>query len=305
MIPAIVNARGGSADEARAALDEAGCFDVQLVEPPAIAEHIQRAVDAGAARVTVAGGDGTIGTAAAILAGTRIEMAVVPGGTLNHCARDPGVPTDGAEAVRAAASGVVRGVDVGYVNQRLFLNTCSAGAYVTFVRARERLEPRLGYHLASVAAFVRIAAHLSRFSVELEVNGQTRRYRTPLVFIGVGERDLKLPHLGGRTPNGGHGLHVLVLRGKTRARLFALALAAAARGVRSVARTPDLEAFLVDRVRIDMPRRRGNVAVDGEIVAMSAPLDFRIARDALRIVVPAPVSTPPTTDTRTSAVQAW
>jgi len=35
-----------------------------------------------------------------------------------------------------------------------------------------------------------------------------------------------------------------------------------------------------------MPRPLGTVAVDGELVAMRGPLHYRIARGALRVVVP-------------------
>jgi hypothetical protein len=47
-------------------------------------------------------------------------------------------------------------VDGATVNGRLFLSTSSVGAYVTFVRARERIEPRVGYHIASAVALLRL-----------------------------------------------------------------------------------------------------------------------------------------------------
>src|SRR6185295_17092357 len=109
-------------------------------------------------------------------------------------------------------------------------------------------------------------------------------YRTPLVFIGVGERELKLPMLGGRTEGGRSGLHVLIVRGRTRARLVALAFAAAARGTRAVNRTPHLDSFLVDRCTIE--QRHSTVAVDGEVVKIDSPLEYQLGREALKLVVP-------------------
>ena len=94
--------------------------------------------------------------------------------------------------------------------------------------------------------------------------------------------------LGSRVPDGRSGLHVFVVRGRTRAALFALALVAAARGVRHVRRTPRLDSFLVDRVRIELRRPRGNVALDGELVPAMAPLVYEIRRDALVVAAPAP-----------------
>jgi diacylglycerol kinase family enzyme len=157
---------------------------------------------------------------------------------------------------------------------------------VTFVQWRERLEPRFGYWLASIVAGVRMLIRLRTFRVTLEVDGVEREYRTPLVFIGVGERELKIPTLGKRVPNGRRGLHVIVLRTRSGARAVATALAAAARGIERVSRTPELDAYFVEECTITAPFRK--LAVDGELVTMRGPLHYSIARDALRVVVPEP-----------------
>jgi diacylglycerol kinase family enzyme len=288
-IPAILNTASGTADEARAALAESGAFDVHEVEPKKIASTVKALVADGARRVLVAGGDGTIATAAAALVETPAELAVLPGGTLNHFARSLGISTVAAEAVELASSEACRGVDVGMVNGRVFLNTSSVGAYVRFVRVRESLERTFGYRIASAMAAFQILFTLRLMAVEVVVDGRKRIYRTPLVFIGVGERELQLPALGQRIPNGRRGLHVMVVRGRSRARLLALGLATVARGLDSVSRTPEFESFIVDDLRIDM-NGMGTVAVDGEIVNLSAPLQYELKRDALTVVCPPPES---------------
>jgi diacylglycerol kinase family enzyme len=284
-IPAIVNVASGTAEAAQAALAESDAFDVHAVQPDAIASTVRELVAAGARRVLVAGGDGTIATAAAALVESPAELAVLPGGTLNHFARDLGISTVAAEAVALASGKACRGVDVGQVNGRIFLNTSSVGAYVRFVRIRESLERSFGYRLASAFAAFRILFTLRFMAVEVVVDGQKRIYRTPLVFIGVGERGLQLPALGQRLPEGHRGLHVMVVRSRSRARLLALGLAAVARGMDSESRTPEFESFVVDDLRIDM-RGMGTVAVDGEIVQLTAPLEYRLVRDALTVVCP-------------------
>ncbi|HEU4723170.1 MAG TPA: diacylglycerol kinase family protein, partial [Gemmatimonadaceae bacterium] len=223
-IPAIVNVASGTAEEARKVLDQSEEFEVHAVQPDEIATAIRKSVDAGARRILVSGGDGTIATAATELLNSRVELAILPGGTLNHFARDLGVSTEAAEALELAIEGECRGVDVGVVNGHVFLNTSSVGAYVRFVRIRERLERRFGYRIASALAALRILFQLRDFAVEVEVEGKPRIYRTPLVFIGVGERELQLPTLGRRVADGQRGLHVMVVRGRSRARVLALAL---------------------------------------------------------------------------------
>lgn len=284
-IPAFVNPTAGNASDVDRALRSAGSFDVRDVAPDEVTQAVERAVGEGATRVAVAGGDGTVSAAAAALARTPVELAIIPAGTFNHFAKDHGIPEDVDDACALASAGRVIDADVAWVNGRLFLNTSSVGAYANFVRVREAREPRLGYWLASIYAMGRTLVRLHPFLARVETNDVERAYETPLVFIGVGERELKLPTLGSRMENGRPGLHILIVRGRTRARVVALAFAAAARGTRAASRTPHLESHLVSRCVVE--QRHSTVAVDGEVVTLRSPLEYELGRGALRLVVPA------------------
>jgi diacylglycerol kinase family enzyme len=284
-IPALINRRAGTAAEARDALGLSGAFDVHEVEPDAIATTIHDLVHAGARRVLVAGGDGTIATAAAALLETPAELAIVPGGTLNHFARDLGISTVAAEAVELAASTGVRAVDVGMVNGRVFLNTSSVGGYVRFVRTRENLERSFGYRLASAFAAIRMLFSVRRMGVEIDIDGRKQIFRTPLVFIGVGERELQFPVLGKRVADGRRGLHVMVIRGRSGGRLLAIGLLAIIRGLDAVSRSGHFDTIIVDRLRITM-QGGGYAALDGEVIMLDTPLEYELRRDALSVVCP-------------------
>jgi diacylglycerol kinase family enzyme len=91
-IPAHVNPGSGSARAALEALERHPGFDVRLTSPERLTVALRQAVSTGASRVLVAGGDGTISSAASVLARTSTALAVLPGGTLNHFARDHGSP---------------------------------------------------------------------------------------------------------------------------------------------------------------------------------------------------------------------
>jgi diacylglycerol kinase family enzyme len=286
-IPAIVNVRSGTAEQALKALEVSGLFEIHSVEPTQIADVVKQLVARGTKRILVAGGDGTIGTAAGVLVGTDTELAVLPGGTLNHFARDLGIGGAADEALRIATGTSVRGVDVGVVNGHVFLNTSSVGAYVRFVRMREQLEARLGYAVASFIAALRILVQAPVIGVELEVDGHKHVYRSTLAFIGLGERELKVPSLGNRVHGGKRGLHVMVVQGRSRARFFALALAAVARGVSRMSHNPEFDSFIVDGLQLDV-HRDSAIAVDGEIVRVHPPLEYSLKRDALRVVCPIP-----------------
>lgn len=284
VIPAFVNPTAGKAAEIDETLRRAGAFDVMRVAPGQLTQAVRDAIDRGARRVVAVGGDGSVSAVAAALARTDVELAIIPAGTFNHFARDHGIPTDLRAACDVARAGRVIAADVGWVNGRLFLNTSSVGVYANYVRIRERWEPRVGYWLASAWAITRTFARVQPFRISFETEHVDREYVTPLVFIGLGERELKLPTLGNRVDDGRPGLHVLIVRGRTRARLVALAFAAAARGTYASTRTPHLDGYLVDRCVIE--QRHSTVAVDGEIVTLQSPLRYEIWRSALRLVVP-------------------
>jgi diacylglycerol kinase family enzyme len=284
-VPAIVNVKSGSADAAREALEVSGAFDLHAVEPDALDSTVRDLVKRGAKRILVSGGDGTIATAAAALLGSGTELAILPGGTLNHFARDLGISTVAAEAVELAASPGTRTVDVGVVNGRVFLNTSSVGGYVRFVRTRERLERHFGYRLASAFSALRLLATVRRMGVEIEVDGRARIFRTPLVFVGVGERELEFPVLGGRVPDGRRGLHIMVVKERSRLRMLGIGATAVMRGLHAVSRSGHFEAVIVEKARITM-KGQGWVAVDGEIALLDTPLEYELRHGALSVVCP-------------------
>jgi hypothetical protein len=99
-----------------------------------------------------------------------------------------------------------------------------------------------------------------------------------------------LPKLGARVEEGRRGLHVMVVQSRSAGRILALAFAAAARGVRAASRTPEMQSFIVDHVRIE-PRSgvlTWNIGVDGEIIRVTPPLEYRLVSDAVKVVVAGP-----------------
>jgi len=282
-IPAFVNPKSGTAEGARKAL-ASGPFDVHEVQPENLESQISAEVKKKPKRILIAGGDGTIRTAVEAVAGTGIELAVLPSGTLNHFAKDHELPANLDEAAKVAAGPAVGPVDVGRVDKNLFHGTSSIGAYVQFMRHRDRLESKLGYKVATFVAGIWTFFTMPTIAVELQVEGNAQIYRTPLVFIAVGERELKIPTLGGRVKNGKRGLHVMVVRGRRRARLFFLALDAFSRGVKTASREPELDAFIVDHCKISMRRGRTRISFDGESQAANTPLEYQLEKDILLLV---------------------
>ena len=286
-IPAFVNPEAGSAKAAIEALEEAEGFDLHLAPPGELPALLAKEVAATTPRVLVAGGDGTLAGAASVLAGTGTALAVLPGGTLNHFARDHGLPAEPAEALAVARSGTVTTVDVGYVNGEIFINTSSVGAYTRYVRTRDRLERRFGYWAASLLAGLRILFTLRPMPVALGVNGSTRVCTASLVFVGVGERKLGIPGLGQPADQGRRGLHVVLPRGRRQTRRFARAFARLDSGGVVEPKPLGVDTAVVDRLVLALRSRSAEVATDGEVRRIATPLEYRFAPDALRVVTPA------------------
>ena len=130
--------------------------------------------------LAIAGGDGTVATAAAAAIDADIPLAVFPAGTFNHFARDIGCATT-ADTIRAITTGSVTRVDVAYLNdERVIINTASIGAYPHFVHTRERLQRRISKPLAG--AYAMLHTFLRDPSVRISVDG--RQVRTSLFLVG-------------------------------------------------------------------------------------------------------------------------
>lgn len=251
----------------------------------ALVQLAQKYRDEKAARVIAAGGDGTVNAVASVLAGSGVALGVLPLGTLNHFARDLGIPDELGEAVRVALGGHVREIDVGEVNGRVFINNSSLGLYPAMVLRRERQRRRLGrskWHAMLWAAHNVLRAH-PFLNLNLEVAGVAHRRRTPFLFVGNNVYRMQGFDIGVRERLDAGVLSLYLAHRRGRLGLLLLALRAL---LGRLYRGNDFEAATATRLRIDSRHRRVLVARDGEVEAMELPLDYRIRPRALRVVVP-------------------
>jgi diacylglycerol kinase family enzyme len=262
---------------------------VQSVPAERMRDAVERAAaDRDVEAVVVGGGDGTLNTAANVMAAVAKPLGVLPLGTLNHFARDLGVPADLEEALGVVASGDVRPVDVGDVNGRVFLNNCSIGLYVDAVRQREALRAVHGW--ARWTAMARGAwAALRRFRVfhlTLHLPGGARRLRTPQLVVANNRYDTRLLALGRRARLDAGELWVYAARDRGRFAFLRLAWRAL---VGRLEEEQDFEAEATPEVAIHERRsgRRIFLATDGELDEARAPLRFSSRPGALRVFVPA------------------
>jgi diacylglycerol kinase family enzyme len=252
----VINPRSGpgdSADELRAAAERMDVETHLLGEGEDPGEVARKAPEGP---LGIAGGDGSLAAVAEVALERGSPFVVVPSGTLNHFARDVGLDRDDLEGAVRAFSGREIRVDVGRVNDRLFLNNVSLGLYarlvheededVSFARMRALWmllkQPRgLGVRVDGTPAHARVLV-VSNNAYKLHV-------------LSIGERE--------RIDEG--RLHIYLAHG--------------------FLPTSWEERSCTDLV---IEAREGSLeaAIDGEPEMLETPLEFRIEPSALRVLLP-------------------
>ena len=167
-----------TADELRRLLPDA---DVRELDDPSELEAVLEAAagQPGTKALGACGGDGTLSWAASVAVAHRLPLVAVPGGTLNHLARDLGL-TEADDTAAAVKAGEAVEVDLPRIDGRPFLNTASFGSYAELVDMREVLEDRIGKWPAMAVATVRVLRRATPFEVELD--GEP--HQIWMIFIG-------------------------------------------------------------------------------------------------------------------------
>jgi YegS/Rv2252/BmrU family lipid kinase len=251
---------------------------------------VRAALDGGAPVLMAGGGDGTINEVASALLqhprGGEVDLGVLPLGTLNHFAKDLGIPLELDQAAAVAVRGRTAAVDVGEVNGRLFLNNSSIGLYPDIVHERERTQARLGRGKWSAFAWATLAA-LRRFpthTVTLQSEGREVARRTPFVFVGNNDYDLAGFDIGARPCLDRGELCVWVAHHTGRLGLLWFALAAL---LGLLERVHGLDHLRTSQLTIATHSPRLRVSTDGEQEELDTPLRYRSRPKALRVRVPA------------------
>ena len=258
--------------------------DIRLADGSSIARGAADALEEGANVIVAAGGDGSVSAAASAVAGSDATLGVIPLGTLNHFAKDLGIPLDLAKAAQVIAAGRDAAVDVGEVNGRPFINNASVGMYASLVSQRAEMQQiGRGKWIAHGVAALHVWRRYQRLRVALDVDGTRRTARTPFVFVGNNEYQLSGFELGGRKLLAGGRLHVCMAPGMSRRGVAWLIIAAV---FGDVCRLDGFESFSAETVALDAGAGRVQASVDGEVVTLENPLTFRIKPRALRVMVP-------------------
>jgi diacylglycerol kinase family enzyme len=275
-------------------------FHLTVVEDPAqlaaTAREILSAAQASGGTIVAAGGDGTINTVAAIAVGSGCPFGVLPQGTFNYFGRTHGIPEALGEAVEALLSATVQPVQVGVVNERIFLVNASIGLYPQIIEEREADKKQFGRsRLVALLSMIKTALGAPQYlHIRLALDGREHKMRTPMLLVGnnslqIGQlglaplsealEDGKLAAIAPRSV-GKLGMLGLLVRG-------ALGRLGDAANLHSWC----FEQMTVKQVTLYGKRRRIKVALDGEVTHLDTPLRFSVITDRLLLLKPAATGT--------------
>lgn len=249
------------------------------------AELARRAAEGSPAIVVAAGGDGTVSAVADALAGSDAALGVLPLGTLNHFATDLGLPMDLGGAASVLADGRTVPVDLGEVNGRTFVNNSSLGLYPRIVEERLR-QQRIGHAKWPALAWATLKVVFRRhphLHVRIDSPERTTEGKSQFVFVGNNRYRFGGTSFGDRDGIDDGRLSVFASERSGRLDLLGLIVRAIVGRLDSA---PAFREFETGGLTVKTRRETVRVALDGEVVTMEPPLEYRIRRRALKVRVP-------------------
>lgn len=260
---------------------------LSLNDPSQLSETVRQVVarDRQPDVVVAVGGDGTINTVAQQLMHSRIALGIIPMGTFNYMARALGIPPDPLAAAQVMVSGQRRAVHVGQVNQWIYVNNASIGLYPYLIEQREQDNKRFGrlQAVAKLSGFVTLLRTHRNLRLRMRVDGLGEPVVSPVIFFGNNQLQLADMKLSLSECAAAGRLAVIAVRPVKRLDMLRLMVRMQ---LGTFEQAPEVEAFCADEVVIDSRQASIRVAIDGEVRDASTPLTFRVAREALQVMVP-------------------
>ena len=227
--------------------------------------------------IGVIGGDGTISAIAGMVTDTRAILAPLPGGTLNHFSKDLNIPQNMDEALARLSHAKVHQIDVGVVNEKVFINNSSLGLYPASLRSREELEKNVGKWPAAVVSAMRAFFRLKTYTVTIDKN----TFRTPFVFVGNNIYQFGVGGGAVRKRLDEGVLSVLIARTQSRLTLLKIVLFTIAGRAKDL---QEFDVFYPKRLTIHTKRKSLHVSHDGEVSKMESPIEYQIKKGVLRVL---------------------
>lgn len=275
-IACIYNAKSGSAVDKEfieQQFQDLG-IDIDFITIQSGVESISRKLnDQSYTYLIAAGGDGTVRLTAQLATQVHLPLGILPLGTLNHFAKDLGLPIGLAEAAKVIANEVFVKVDYCTVNEQVFLNNASIGIYPAIVTDREKTQHLWGKWIAAFKASLTAIHENKNLSCTINTPEGNWEFLSPLIFAGNNMYDVHSSGLSGRSKLDNAKIFLYVVRATRRRKLILLALLSLF-GVR----LSSVETIKSTNGPITIRSNQTSVAIalDGEVFELKFPLLFKM-----------------------------
>ncbi|WP_371566388.1 diacylglycerol/lipid kinase family protein [Streptomyces canus] len=240
-----------------------------------VAALARRAADEGADLLGVAGGDGTQALVAAVAAERDLPFMVISAGTRNHFALDLGLDRDDpSKCLDALTDGVELRIDLGTINDRVFVNNASFGAYASVVQSPAYRDDKAR---TTVQMLPDLLTHQHGPRLTVRAEGVTVEQPQAVLVSNNPYRTDDPAGLGHRERLDSGVLGVLGVKVDS---------AAQAAGMLRGHRAAGLAQLTAQEVVVDADADTVPVGVDGEALTLATPVRCRIRPRALRVRVP-------------------
>lgn len=234
-------------------------------------------------QLVAAGGDGTVNLVANLCVEHGLPLGVLPVGTLNHFAKDLGLPIDLRQAADVIAEGATTRVDYCSVNDHVFVNNSSIGLYPLTVLKRQTLEKRLGKWPAALFATFQSVAELKTTRLRVTYTGHNYSFKTPLLFVGNNSYHLEDIGLTNRSSLKEGTLYLYIVRANKLSGIIRVAIYTVL-GKRL--KSHDFLAHVKHDLLVASAKKTLHVAVDGEVLILDAPLRYKVMPAGLTVCTP-------------------
>jgi diacylglycerol kinase family enzyme len=266
-------------------------FEIDDDEGASLSERIAHGLDSAAEVIVAGGGDGTVLAVAESIAGTEKILGILPLGTMNALARDLGLPLDLEGAIAALATSEPRAIDLAEVNGRPFLHNVIIGLVPSIAVGREHIRGKgVLEKLGFVRFMLRRFARAKRIALVLrrEDNDPTIE-RLQTLVVANNSYDQRFGTIMSRRRLDRGTLTVYLIRSLRLPDAVRLALEMFWGRWRD---DEVIEFEKVTRLAVDGKRKRALATMDGEVVTLDLPLEFRIRPKSLHVLAPADAPQP-------------
>ncbi|MBT3067503.1 diacylglycerol kinase family protein [Rhodoferax sp. U11-2br] len=264
--------------------------ELLFARPDELARVAQRAARTAAERrtaVIAVGGDGTINSVAQAAHAQGCPMGVMPQGTFNYFARTHAIPTDPAAAAQALLGCEPVAIQVGLINDRVFLVNASVGLYPQLLEDREAYKARFGRSrlVAFGAGLVTLLGRHHQLRLRIELGPNAREITTPTLFVGNNRLQLEQVGLSQASSLDEGCIAAVMLRPIGTVAMLGLIWRGA---MGTLGEADTVESFKFQRMRVKPRRAWGSrtvkVAFDGEVSRMPMPLQFQVSPKPLYLL---------------------